>query len=54
MEYDSSKRLLLNALLDKLDALLAKTSTSGQHATLFAEMLSLPNDGRYSALDLAA
>ena len=33
--------------LDKLDALLAQTSTSRQDAALFAEMLSLPNDGRY-------
>ena len=39
--------------LDKLDALLARTSTSKQDAALFAEMLSLPNDGRYPALDLA-
>jgi predicted ATPase len=38
--------------LDKLDALLAQTSTSKQDAALFAEMLSLPNDGRYLALDL--
>ena len=41
------------AKLDKLDALLAQTSTSPQDAALFAEMLSLPNDGRYPALDLA-
>ena len=41
------------AKLDKLDALLAQTSTSTQDAALFAEMLSLPNDGRYPALDLA-
>ena len=41
------------AKLDKLDALLAQTSTSIQDAALFAEMLSLPNDGRYPALDLA-
>src|SRR5580658_9318025 len=40
------------ARLDKLDAVLAPTSTSSQDATLFAEMLSLPNDGRYPALDL--
>ena len=40
------------AKLDKLDALLAQTSTTKQDATLFAEMLSLPNDGRYLALDL--
>ena len=39
--------------LDKLDALLAQTSTNKQDAALFAEMLSLPNDGRYPALDLA-
>ena len=40
------------AKLDKLDALLAQTSTSIQDAALFAEMLSLANDGRYPALDL--
>ena len=39
--------------LDKLDAVLAQTSTSAQDAALFAEMLSLPNDGRYPALELA-
>src|SRR5215468_7486813 len=38
--------------LDKLDALLAQTSTSLQDAALIAEMLSLPNDGRYPALEL--
>jgi class 3 adenylate cyclase len=38
--------------LDKLDAVLAQTSTSIEDAALFAEMLSLPNDGRYPALDL--
>jgi predicted ATPase len=42
----------LRAKLDKLDAVLAQTSTSIQDAALFAEMLSLPNDGRYPALDL--
>ena len=41
------------AKLDKLDAVLAQTSTSKQDAALFAEMLSLPNDGRYPAIDLA-
>src|SRR6266508_1490614 len=41
------------AKLDKLDAVLAQTSTSVQDAELFAEMLSLPNDGRYPALELA-
>jgi predicted ATPase len=38
--------------LDKLDALLAQTSTSIQDAALIAEMLSLANDGRYPALEL--
>ncbi len=42
------------AKLDKLDAVLAQTPTSPQDAALFAEMLSLPNDGRYPALELAA
>jgi class 3 adenylate cyclase len=41
------------AKLDKLDVLLAHTSTSKQDAALFTELLSLPNDGRYPALDLA-
>ncbi len=41
------------AKLDKLDALLAQTATSPQDAALFAEMLSLPNGGRYPVLDLA-
>jgi predicted ATPase len=40
--------------LDKLDAVLALASTSKQDAALFAEMLSLPNDGRYPALELTA
>jgi len=40
------------AKLDKLDALLAQTSTSIENAALFAEMLSLPNDGRYPVLAL--
>jgi class 3 adenylate cyclase/predicted ATPase len=38
--------------LDKLAAVLALTSTSNQDAALFAEMLSLPNGGRYPTLDL--
>ena len=38
--------------LDKLDALLVQTFSSQQHAALFAEMLSLPNDGRYPTLEL--
>jgi class 3 adenylate cyclase/predicted ATPase len=38
--------------LDKLDALLAQTSTSAQDVSLFADMLSLPNDGRYPTLGM--
>jgi class 3 adenylate cyclase/predicted ATPase len=40
--------------LDKLDEVLTRTSTSMREAALFAEMLSLPNDGRYPALDLTS
>ena len=40
------------AKLDKLDAVLAQTSTSKQDAALFAEMLSLPNDRRYPTIEL--
>ncbi len=40
----------LQAKLDKLDALLAQTATSLSDAAQFAEMLSLPNDGRYPSL----
>jgi class 3 adenylate cyclase/tetratricopeptide (TPR) repeat protein len=40
------------AKLNKLDAMLAQTSTSIQDTALFAEMLSLPNDGRYPASEL--
>jgi hypothetical protein len=35
-----------------VNALLALVSTSKQEAALFAELLSLPNDGRYPTLDL--
>jgi predicted ATPase len=38
--------------LDKLDALLARTATSEHDAALFAEMLSLQNDGRHPDLSL--
>ena len=38
--------------LDKLDALLTQSSTPHQDAALLSEMLSLPNDGRYPALEL--
>jgi class 3 adenylate cyclase/predicted ATPase len=40
------------ARLDKLDAMLARTSTSAEDAALIAEMLSLPNDRRYPAVQL--
>ena len=40
------------ARLDKLDALLAQTSTSAEDSALFAEMLSLANDGRYPVVEL--
>jgi predicted ATPase/class 3 adenylate cyclase len=40
------------AKLDKIDAVLAPTSTSIEDAALLAEMLSLANDGRYPALEL--
>ena len=40
------------AKLDKLDAVLAQTSTSPEDTALLAEMLLLPNDGRYPALEL--
>jgi class 3 adenylate cyclase/predicted ATPase len=38
--------------LEKLDALLAQTSTSREDAALFADLLSLSNDGRYPTLAL--
>ena len=40
------------ARFDKLATLLGQTSTSSEHVALFAEMLALPNDGRYSLLEL--
>jgi class 3 adenylate cyclase/predicted ATPase len=40
------------AKLDKLDVLLAKSLTPRNDAALFAEILSLPNDGRYPTLEL--
>jgi class 3 adenylate cyclase len=41
------------AKLDKLDRVLAQGYTPSQDAALFAEMLSLPNDGRYPTLEMA-
>ena len=40
------------AKLDRLDALLAQTSTSVHDVSLLADMLSLRSDGRYPAIDL--
>ena len=40
------------AKLDKLDAVLAQSFTPRQDAALLAEMLSVPNDGRYPTLEL--
>ena len=40
------------AKLDKLDALLAQSSTSPHDAALLSGMLSLPDDGRYPAIEL--
>ena len=40
------------AKLDKLDALLAQSFTPSPDAALLAEMVSLPNDGRYQILEL--
>ena len=39
--------------LDKLDTVLALSFTPRRDAALFAEMLLLPNDGRYPTLELA-
>ena len=49
LAHDDSRQ----AKLDKLDAVLALSLTPRQDAALFAEMLSLPNDGRYPTLELA-
>jgi class 3 adenylate cyclase/predicted ATPase len=40
------------AKLDKLDALLAQSFTPSPDAALLAEMVSLPNNGRYQILEL--
>jgi predicted ATPase len=44
----------VQAKLDKLDALMEQSHTPRQDIALFADMLSLPNDGRYLTLDLTA
>ena len=38
--------------LDKLDALLAQSSTPPENASVIAELLSLPNDGRYPPIEV--
>ena len=43
-----------HAKLGKLEALLKQSLTPRQNATLLAEMLSLPNDGRYPTLELTS
>ena len=48
VDHDDSQQ----AKRDKLDALLAQSSTPSEDAALFAEMLSLPNDGRYPAVEV--
>jgi len=42
------------AKLGKLETLLTQTSTSALDVSLFADMLSLPNDGRHPALDMTS
>jgi tetratricopeptide (TPR) repeat protein len=42
-----------HAKLDELDALLARSFTPPEDAVMFAEMLSLPNNGRYPTPELA-
>jgi class 3 adenylate cyclase len=42
----------LETKLDKLDRVLVQTSTSKEDAALFADMLSLPGEGRYPAVRL--
>jgi class 3 adenylate cyclase len=46
--YDDTAR----AKLGKLDALLAQSFTPPEDRALFADLVSLPNDGRYPKLDL--
>src|SRR5271170_6952335 len=42
----------VEAKLDKIDTVLAQSSTSTQDAVLLSEMLLLPNEGRYPKLEL--
>jgi class 3 adenylate cyclase/predicted ATPase len=43
----------LETKLDKLDTLLRQSWSSAEDSALFVEMLSLPNDGRYAAPEIA-
>ena len=43
-----------SAILDKFDSYLAPSKASAEQAALLADMLSLPNDGRYPAVALTA
>ncbi len=43
----------LQAKLDKLDVLLRQSWSSAEDSALFADMLSLPHDGRYPVVELA-
>jgi predicted ATPase len=43
-----------SAILDKFDSYLAPSKPSAEQAALMADMLSLPNDGRYPAVALTA
>jgi class 3 adenylate cyclase/predicted ATPase len=43
---------IVQAKLDKLDVVLVQSVTSPEDAALFAEMLSLRNDGRYPILEI--
>lgn len=46
LKHDDS----VKAKLDKLDTVLARSATAPVDSALFAELLSLPNDGRYPVL----
>ncbi|WP_375783956.1 adenylate/guanylate cyclase domain-containing protein [Bradyrhizobium sp. Pha-3] len=48
LKHDDTAR----AKLDKLDVLLARSATSPSDSALLAELLSLPNDGRYPQMAL--
>jgi class 3 adenylate cyclase len=43
----------IKAKLDKLDAMLARTATTPEDASLLADILGLQNDGRYPTVEIA-